>query len=161
MNNQNQFLKQNGEQDCWIRTDANKISFIRKRLGDNVSEKKALEYFYYNYCMPVSISLEDLAPVLNIPGGTQALERLLMGAGFLKGTCRSKPPHLPYKRFINRMYFKASYKRNSLKKIEFDKLHITEKGLVPVLAKLKLLGLKITLQMERKIKFIMYFDPMQ
>lgn len=87
-------------------------------------------------------SLKTMAAMLEIPGGAQAMEMLLLAAGFLTGAYRSSNAHLPYQRYLDRDYFLV-IDREFPEKYRAYTFCITSKGLDPVLRRLKAFGIKL------------------
>lgn len=88
-------------------------------------------------------SLKTLAGMMEIPGGADAMERLLLAAGFLTGANRSIHSHLPYQRYLDLGYFQV-IDRESPSKFKPYTFCITSKGLEPVMKVLAAFGIKMT-----------------
>ena len=87
-------------------------------------------------------SLKTLAAMFDIPGGADAMERLLMAAGFLTGAYRSDNPHLPYQRYLDLDYFLV-IEREVPSKWKAVTFCVTSKGLATVIEKLQTLGVRM------------------
>ena len=88
-------------------------------------------------------SLKMLAAMFDIPGGADAMERLLLAAGFLTGAYRSNNPHLPYQRYLDLGYFLVIEKEVPTRYKAYT-FCVTNKGLGPVSEKLKTLGVQMS-----------------
>ena len=157
-------MKQNlNEKGSWYfrkYTIKERIAIGKKYLGCKASDKEALDFFKYYFCMPSCISLGDFAAIIKIPG-TNAMEMLLVWAGFLTGTFTSIHPHLPRRRFIQRGYFKVSNVAHPSSKWKCLKIYITKKGVGPVLKKLRQAGYQIPSQFDDQIRHEMDLYEMQ
>lgn len=87
-------------------------------------------------------SLKMLAAMFDIPGGADAMERLLLAAGFLTGAYRSDNPHLPYQRYLDLSYFLVIDREAPSKRKAYT-FCVTNKGLAPVMEKLKAFGINM------------------
>ncbi len=87
-------------------------------------------------------SLRAVAAMLEIPGGADAMEMLLLAAGYLTGAFRSHHPHLPYQRYLDLDYFLVIEKEHP-EKFKTCTFCITSRGLEPVLEKLKQFGIHL------------------
>lgn len=87
-------------------------------------------------------SLKMLAAMFDIPGGAEAMENLLLAAGFLTGAYRSSNPHLPYQRYLDRNFF-LIIDRETPKNGNVLTFCVTSKGLAPVKGKLQTLGVRM------------------
>jgi len=115
--------------------EADRIEIGRRLVGPDISDSRALLYFNVLCYAPNCYSLDKLASILDIPGGGEAIEKLLLACGFLTGAFRSEHAHLPYQRFLDRGYFMVRTN------IDIDRrkaktFFITRKGLPIVLKKL-------------------------
>jgi hypothetical protein len=151
MENQNQLLYKNGPWYFREFTVEDQIAVGKKYLGRKASDKEAFDFFQYYFCMPECINLGNLSIALKISGGVPTMEGLLRATGFLTGAHRSLCPLLPYSRFIQRDYFiirNEAHPRSVYKRLT---IHITRKGVKPVLNKLRQFGLQIPDQVEEQI----------
>jgi hypothetical protein len=137
-----------------------RIAIGKKYLGRKASDKEALNFYKYYFCVPSCISLGDFAAALVIPG-TRAMEWLLITAGFLTGTYTSIHPHLPRRRFIQRGYFWVRNVAHPSSKWKCLKIYITKRGVGPVLKKLRQFGYQIPDQVEYQIKHNMDLYEME
>lgn len=87
-------------------------------------------------------SLKTLASLLDIPGGADAMERLLLAAGFLTGAYRSRNPHLPYQRYLDLDYFLVIEREMPIKRMALT-FCVTSRGLAPVLKRLQEFGIQM------------------